>query len=224
MLFKHEDEDIKDINCKFCPEKFIFKISLSRHLISKHAEHTFSCDICRYVSLEELSLDKHKKYKHGMQLASNKKQIKPKQAGHTYLCNSCDYVTTKKLFLERHKRLKHVETKKKSMVSFQCKFCPEELLKETFRDHMMSKHVDHSFPCNQCDYVGVRKPFLDTHRKMKHPMQVDTNTNQKIGMSFMQALDTSTHVQEPLTPGSSLIQESQQYTNKIDSDVDDIWK
>ena len=227
MWFKHKDESVKNIKCKFCPEKFIFKFSLSRHLKSKHSELTFSCDTCKYVSEEEQSLVKHKKLRHGMQLETKKKQIKSKQAEHTYSCSSCEYVSKKELSLEKHKRLKHarqLETKKKSKLSFQCKFCPEELLKLTFRKHMISKHVDHTFPCNLCDYVGVKKPFLDTHRKMKHTVQVETN--KKYGMSFMQALDTSsTHLKEALTPSSIVLQESQQYTNnKIDSDVDDIWK
>ena len=232
MLFKHKDENIKNIQCKFCPEKFIFKLSLSKHLKYKHAEHIFSCDACNHVSLEKQSLDKHKMYKHGKQIAPNKKQMKSNHTEQTYSCKACDYVCKKELSLQNHEILKHgleIETKRKIL---QCKFCPETISKLTFRKHMISQHVEHTFSCDLCDYVGVKKNFLVTHKKMKHSTSsgitsispsIQVETNKINGMSLMQALDNPTHGQKTLTSSSSLLQQSQQFTNNIDSDVDDIW-
>ena len=184
MLFKHKDENVKNINCKYCPEKFIFKRSHSDHMKTKH---THTCDACDYVCRTKLSLEKHKKAKHAIQVAPKKKSK----------------VTTK--------------TTKKSNVSFKCKFCPEKFdLKLTLKKHMKSNHVEHTYSCDLCGYVGMKQLFVDLHKRMKHNVKL-LSPKKKTDMTFIEALETRTKIQEPP------VQKSHELSNKIDSFVVDYW-
>ena len=206
MLFKHK-EKVKSINCKLCPEKFIFKRSRRDHLVTKH---TLKCDACDFVGSTELSLNKHKKRNHTIH-----KQHK---------CDDCDFVCRTELSLDKHKKAKHTMQnvpKKKSNVRFECKFCPEKFnLKRKLEKHMKSSHVEQTYSCDLCGYVGTKQLFLDMHKKLKHIALPVSPNPKKTDMSFNEALETRTNIQESPV---SRAQQSHEFSNKIDSVVDDFW-
>ena len=112
---------------------------------------------------------------------------------------------------------------KKSNARFKCKFCPEKFnLKRMLEKHMISSHVEHTYSCDLCGYVGTKQLFLDMHKKLKHiAMPVSPKPKKKKNdMSFIEALETRTNIQESQV---SRAQQSHEFSNKIDSVVDDFW-
>ena len=210
MTTNHEKSVEKKHKCHECDYTTTFKSHLKRHVGRKHEgqptlkrvqSRKFQCPQCDHKALSNSHLKRHVGRKHEGQPTLKRVQSRKFQ------CPQCDHKSLNDSHLKRHIHTKHdlrylckkcdvkfslrVDYKKHMLsdhANIKCKYCPEKFLsKQTFKKHMKSKHVEQTFPCDQCDYVGLKKQFIDMHKLFKHTAQT---LNKTTDMSFMQALET----------------------------------
>lgn len=90
-----------EFRCDKCEFKSLYKSSLKKHIVNKHAasihlKEKFRCDKCEFVTLDKSYLNIHRDKKH----SSFELKLQ-------FQCDKCEFVAKKKQYLNNHKLNKH---------------------------------------------------------------------------------------------------------------------
>ena len=160
--------------CEKCSYRFPGKVSLKRHMTSKHTNEKkftwFNCDQCPYKTKFIKDLHFHKICQH----------LKDDEID-WFQCKYCEYKTKLEKLLRRH-TLKHHPTKaveymkqrqKDCAKTYPCDQCPAIFQGEiSFKRHVDTKHV---LKCEFCAYKTNLNSLLKRHVLKNHKVKVSSN-------------------------------------------------
>ena len=131
------------------------------------------CDLCGFVSRNEISLKKHKYTKHASKSDIYKCIDCSKTFSHRYLlkeharihaepefkCDQCDSI-----FKLRRNFVTHSKSHLSINQTIMCKKCPQTFTYESnLKRHMEAKHSDNLFVCAFCQRTFNRRDSLERH-------------------------------------------------------------
>ncbi|XP_070546148.1 zinc finger protein 320-like isoform X1 [Ptychodera flava] len=145
MVDSHAEE-IPVFPCNYCDRTFINCATRSNHILSKHSNDVFECDVCKRVFSYRSALTKHKR------IHSERK----------FDCRYCDMKFTTEGIRSTHEKELHSE------VSAVCTVCEEKFdTRAKMANHLRTAHIKPGFKCSFCNkkfhsMVGW-KAHLETH-------------------------------------------------------------
>ena len=149
QMSQQQKEDIEQktsYKCEQCHHVATKKLSLKLHVQSKHEGLRFPCDHCDYKATQKHLLKKH---------------ITEKHDGMMFVCNGekCELKFWTKIELADHKRSIHEND------PFLCDLCDFKSNSSVGIQTHLQAHCNF---CEQCDFVGISKKVIKTHKKNVH--------------------------------------------------------
>jgi len=151
MTSKEEEKPSKErFECSHCGYRTQQKISLKRHLLSKHSETRHRCH-CGKTYKWEVDLRRHQEAAHSDQ---------------TFPCSECQYQGTSRRNLSVHLRQNHSTPRPK----LDCPICGDNLrTKASLQLHISLTHLkEGQVSCEECGQDLSSKSVLTRHMKEKH--------------------------------------------------------
>lgn len=138
----------KGFDCDMCDTKFTLKNQLLKHKNEKHGVD-ITCEICRQVFNNMVSLRSHKFTKH---------------TGKDKICEICGYSTKKTYDFKRH------QVKHSNEYSVMCLVCNKGFYSlYEFNEHKNVHTAERPYQCEVCGINYSRRSSLILHRNRKHP-------------------------------------------------------
>ena len=139
-----------DYNCTSCDFVTKDKISLKKHIHSKHLPPSkFKCNLCDFKTNIKQKLKLHLQAKHN---------------DSKHVCNECEKHFSLLDYLMRHKENMHV--KKETFKCGQCEF--ETKTKQGLKNHMNAVHEKIKYECKSCSFKTGWYSHLGRHERMNH--------------------------------------------------------
>lgn len=191
--------------CHLCQKVYRHWKSVIRHVEAVHFKAgNFNCTICGFVSSRKLQHEDHmethksnnpRPYKcpHadcGKRFKTRKSRQNHLTHIHKYnseteaICEACGEAFQTRAALSYHISRQHRERE-----VYPCPVCNKELhTKYSLKTHMATVHVEptenEKFPCDQCDYVGIKLSYLEIH-KLQHADPKDKPKCSYCGKAFI---------------------------------------
>ena len=157
-----QQSDVKEekigYKCDQCDHVSTKKMSLKLHIQVKHEGLRFPCDHCDYKATQKQRLKGH---------------ITEKHAGLMFSCDQCDLKTWTKIELTDHTRSIHENN------PYLCDLCD---FKTNTSGGLQTHLQAHCNFCEQCDFVGISKKVLKTHKKNVHENATTAETIEEYQM------------------------------------------
>lgn len=191
-------------SCHLCHKTFTTWKSAVQHVEVMHLKISkYVCDICGHKSprrrshIEHMIIHKHnddprpykcdlcrKGFKMLKSLKNHLAQIHKFASDEESVCDLCGETFPTRATLGYHVARTHKERE-----VFTCEVCNKELLtKYSLKMHMNMVHTElpetEKFPCDQCNYVGVKQRYLELH-KLQHADAKDKPKCSYCGKTFI---------------------------------------
>ena len=183
-------EEVKMPSCALCSFVSSSDKLLKDHMVKKHDEREFACEVCGLTIRGRFKMQMHKN-SHRKVTCKNCEKVIPynSHSSHTskcfaeksFKCEKCD-----KVFNRKHNLKCHIEMKRCEMT---CNHCGKTLKSSAFLDkHMASQHQaqtslvktseghiglfqtdSNDLNCTSCEFIAVARSKLKRHMKTHNP-------------------------------------------------------
>ena len=153
-MHKKEQHRVQIYKCQECGFACNLKNTLRSHRKRNHTNMhgSLSCDECEYTCRRRETLRMHKVRRHGeppVEKEENETKIQ---------CTECTYTGFQQHF--------GLHSRKHKIIS--CADCDFKANYMELQKHRRKVHDERKYPCNLCDYRGLRPARLERHIKAKH--------------------------------------------------------
>ena len=147
---KHTLERGNGLKCDQCPYVASSNKNLKRHMVSKHGDKIYKCELCSYSAALKDKLISHITYVHQK----------------NFSCWECDESFSRNHMLQKHLEAVH----KQEVMKFMCDHCSyTNCQKAMVNEHTRRVHEKiRKHACNKCDYASFGKAELDNHMLVIH--------------------------------------------------------
>jgi len=152
-----KEENRECLTCEYCGYVSADKSTLRGHIQGKHGEAKFRCDHCPFTSSWKRNLNQHKS-----SACKNRAQFMETEG--VFVCDRCDKLFKSSLGLQCHQTNYHGKGSIESRTCNDCGYVAVD--KSALRVHVLGKHGEIKFECNQCTFTTNWKSNLRKHKKV----------------------------------------------------------
>ena len=172
---------VKCLNCDFaCNSSNNLKI----HIVNRHTNSLFTCNICDVRFTRKSIASAHIKSEHGLKVLAKAKKIKGISLQYlTCSCLDCNFIGSNHEYdqhlsevhkapcLSKRPSLKGKREKSKYKIVYRCKECPDARrykLKTSLKQHIAIAHAKVSYNCDDCKMSFTKVLDVKDHMNRKH--------------------------------------------------------